>query len=68
MPHSNILQGHQKEVIQFVQSVELIVEFRIGMAYLLVVPKTRLELVRVIHPRDFKSLVSTIPPPGHEEK
>ncbi len=31
-------------------------------------PKTRLELVRVIHPRDFKSLVSTIPPPGHVEK
>lgn len=28
------------------------------------VPKTRLELVRIIHPWDFKSHVSTIPPPG----
>ena len=33
-----------------------------------VVPRTRLELVRIIHPRDFKSLVSTIPPPRPSEK
>ena len=32
------------------------------------VPRTRLELVRpVLRPRDFKSLVSTIPPPGHKK-
>ena len=31
------------------------------------VPTARLELARPIKPRDFKSLVSTIPPRGHPD-
>ncbi len=36
-----------------------------GCRFSIMVPETGLEPVRVHHPRDFKSLASTIPPLGH---